>query len=75
MLMETKLDAEQMDFAQTAHESGKDLISLINDVLDQAKIEAGKLEPETVPFDLHSILDNVLSLFSGKCKEKEIEVI
>ncbi|KAK4845333.1 hypothetical protein QYF36_003707 [Acer negundo] len=73
MLMDTNLDAEQMDYAQTAHESGKDLISLINDVLDQAKIESGRLEPESVPFDLHSILDNVLSLFSGKCNEKEIE--
>ncbi|KAL5865379.1 hypothetical protein ACOSQ3_002893 [Xanthoceras sorbifolium] len=73
MLMDTNLDAEQMDYAQTAHESGKDLISLINDVLDQAKIESGRLEAEYVPFDLHSILDNVLSLFSGKCNEKEIE--
>lgn len=74
MLMDTDLDANQQDYAQTAHDSGKDLISLINEVLDQAKIESGRLELETVPFNLRTILDNVLSLFSGKSCEKGIEV-
>lgn len=75
MLMHTDLDDEQMEFAETALESGKDLITLINDVLDMAKIESGKLEPESVPFDVHVVLDNILSLFSGKSSEKGIEVI
>ena len=74
MLMDTDLDATQQDYAQTAHDSGKDLISLINEVLDQAKIESGRLELEDVPFDLRAVLDNVLSLFSGKSNEKGIEV-
>lgn len=74
MLMDTNLDANQQDYAETAHASGRDLISLINEVLDQAKIESGRLELETVPFDLRSVLDNVLSLFSGKTNEKGIEV-
>ncbi|EEF30693.1 histidine kinase 1, 2, 3 plant, putative [Ricinus communis] len=74
MLMDTDLDANQMDFAQTAHASGKDLISLINEVLDQAKIESGRLELEAVSFDLRSVLDNILSLFSGKSNEKGIEL-
>ncbi|MED6162194.1 Histidine kinase 2 [Stylosanthes scabra] len=71
--MDTELDENQMDYAQTANKSGKDLISVINDVLDQAKIEAGKLELEAVAFDPHAILEEVLSLFSGKSKEKGIE--
>lgn len=74
MLMDTNLDANQLDYAQTAHECGKDLISLINEVLDQAKIESGRLELEKVPFDLRSVLDNVLSLFSSRSNEKGIEV-
>lgn len=74
MLMDTGLDANQLDYAETAHASGKDLISLINEVLDQAKIESGRLELEAVPFDLRAILDNVLSLFSGKSKEKGIQL-
>lgn len=74
MLMDTELDAKQMDYAQTAHASGKDLISIINEVLDQAKIESGRLELESVPFDPRAVLDNVLSLFSGRSNEKQIEV-
>nr|GEU72341.1 histidine kinase 2 [Tanacetum cinerariifolium] len=74
MLMDTNLNAKQLDYAQTAHASGKDLIKLINEVLDQAKIESGRLELEAVPFDLRTILDNVLSLFSNKSQEKGIEL-
>ncbi|MED6153743.1 hypothetical protein PIB30_104978, partial [Stylosanthes scabra] len=73
MLMDTELDENQMDYAQTAHKSGKDVISVISEVLDQAKIEAGKLELEAVAFDPHAILEEVISVFSGKSKEKEIE--
>ena len=74
MLMDSDLDANQLDYAETAHASGKDLISLINEVLDQAKIESGRLELEAVPFDIRSALDHVLSVFSSKSHEKGIEV-
>ncbi|XP_031742471.1 histidine kinase 2 isoform X2 [Cucumis sativus] len=74
LLMDTNLDSKQLDFAQTAHESGKDLISLINKVLDQAKIESGSLELESVPFDLRDIVDKVVSPFSLKSNEKGIEL-
>ncbi|XP_010907055.1 probable histidine kinase 5 [Elaeis guineensis] len=74
MLMDTELDATQQDFAITAQASGKALIALINEVLDQAKIESGRLELEAVPFDVRDVLDNVLSLFSDKSKGKGIEL-
>lgn len=74
MLMDTELDATQQDFARTAQASGKALIALINEVLDQAKIESGRLELEAVLFDVRDVLDNVLSLFSDKSKGKYIEV-
>ncbi|MQM16746.1 hypothetical protein Taro_049706 [Colocasia esculenta] len=66
MLLDTDLCSMQKDYVQTAQVCGKALISLINEVLDRAKIEAGKLEMEAVPFDLRSILDDVISLFSTK---------
>lgn len=66
MLLDTELSATQKDYAQTAQVCGKALISLINEVLDRAKIEAGKLEMEAVPFDIRSVLDDVISLFSAK---------
>ncbi|GAB2297714.1 Hexokinase-3 [Dionaea muscipula] len=74
MLMDTDLDVTQQDYVRTAQASGKALVSLINEVLDQAKIESGKLELEDVAFNLRAILDDVLSLFSGKSQEKGIEV-
>ncbi|GAB2297713.1 Hexokinase-3 [Dionaea muscipula] len=74
MLMDTDLDVTQQDYVRTAQASGKALVSLINEVLDQAKIESGKLELEDVAFNLRAILDDVLSLFSGKSQEKGIEL-
>ncbi|EXB40302.1 Histidine kinase 3 [Morus notabilis] len=74
MLMDTDLDVTQQDYVRTAQASGKALVSLINEVLDQAKIESGKLELEAVRFNLRAILDDVLSLFSGKSQEKGIEL-
>lgn len=74
LLLDTDLSSTQRDFAQTAQDCGKALINLINEVLDRAKIEAGKLELEAVPFNLRSILDEVLSLFSEKSRSKGLEV-
>lgn len=74
MLMDTPLDPTQQDYARTAQASGKALITLINEVLDQAKIESGRLELEVVAFDLCAILDEVLSLFGGKSRDSSIEV-
>ncbi|KAG9144595.1 hypothetical protein Leryth_010805 [Lithospermum erythrorhizon] len=74
MLMDTDMDETQQDYVRTAQASGKALVSLINEVLDQAKIESGKLELEAVCFDLRAILDDVLSLFSGKSQEKGVEL-
>ncbi|KAL8520841.1 hypothetical protein ACS0TY_011407 [Phlomoides rotata] len=74
LLLDTELSSTQKDYAQTAQACGEALITLINEVLDRAKIEAGKLELEAVPFDLRSILDDVLSLFSEKSRRKGVEL-
>ncbi|XP_072991190.1 probable histidine kinase 3 [Typha latifolia] len=74
MLMDTDLDITQQDYVRTAQASGKALVSLINEVLDQAKIESGKLELEAVSFDLRAVLDDILSLFYGKAQEKQLEL-
>lgn len=74
LLLDTELSSTQRDYAQTAQACGKALIALINEVLDRAKIEAGKLELEAVSFDLRLILDDVLSLFSEKSRHKGVEV-
>ncbi|CAN6471808.1 unnamed protein product [Victoria cruziana] len=74
MLIDTDLDETQLDYVKTAQASGKALVSIINEVLDQAKIESGKLELEAVQFDLRFLLDDVVSLFCGKSQDKGIEL-
>ncbi|XP_061338678.1 histidine kinase 3-like [Gastrolobium bilobum] len=74
ILMDTDLDVTQQEYVRTAQGSGKALVSIINEVLDQAKIESGKLELEAVLFDIRAILDDVLSLFSEKSHGKGVEL-
>ncbi|KAI4965174.1 hypothetical protein ZWY2020_055282 [Hordeum vulgare] len=74
MLMDTDLDTTQQDYVRTAQASGKALVSLINEVLDQAKIESGKLELDAVPLDVRLVCDDILSLFCGKAQEKGLEL-
>ncbi|XP_068669557.1 histidine kinase 3-like isoform X2 [Aristolochia californica] len=77
-MMELKVRAEAADVAKSqflatvSHEIRTPMVGVL--VLDQAKIESGRLELEAVPFDLRTILDNVLSLFSDKSQEKGIEL-
>ncbi|MDP2227041.1 MAG: ATP-binding protein [Moraxellaceae bacterium] len=63
LLSDTRLDAEQQHFVSTIRQSCEALLRIINDILDQAKIEAGKLEVESVAFRLPSLLDECVSLF------------
>ncbi|KAJ0576215.1 putative histidine kinase, Protein-serine/threonine phosphatase [Helianthus annuus] len=73
LLLDTDLSSTQR-ICSNAQACGWALITLINEVLDRAKIEAMKLELEAVPFDLRSILDDVLSLFSEKSRNKGNEL-
>ncbi len=59
LLLDTRLDAEQREFAETIQRSGDALLTVINDVLDYSKIEAGRLNIEQVEFDLHAVCTDV----------------
>ena len=73
LLMQTKLDAEQLEFTQTVQSSADTLLTIINDILDFSKIEAGKLEFEHVDFDLRHTLDEITELLTIKAEEKQLE--
>ena len=73
MLLDTELTTEQMDFAKSAQSSGDALLMLINDILDHSKIEAGKLELETINFDLRVTLESLSDVVAIKAEEKGVE--
>lgn len=64
------LTQKQVEFAEVIHNSGNDLLKLINEVLDLTKIEAGKLSLEVMDFDLRQI--NLKPIFKEIAKEKKI---
>jgi signal transduction histidine kinase/DNA-binding response OmpR family regulator len=74
LLLDTGMDAEQVDYTETIRDSGDALLTIINDILDFSKIEAGKMELEEQPFDLRDCVESALDLMKIKAAEKEIEL-
>ncbi|MCP3871644.1 MAG: diguanylate cyclase, partial [Desulfobacteraceae bacterium] len=75
LLLGTKLTSEQIEYAKTIRVSGDSLLSIINDILDYSKIEAGKFELETIDFDLRVSLDAVGDIIAIKAHEKDLEYV
>ncbi len=74
LLLDSRLDDDQRQYAQTIYQSGKSLLTIINDVLDFSKIEAGKLELDPAPFDLKSALRDVVSLVCTSAEQKGLQL-
>ncbi len=74
LLLETELDVEQRDIAGTVRSCGTTLLALINDILDLSKIEAGRLELEDRPFDLHGAVEEVADVVASAAFGKGIEL-
>jgi CheY-like chemotaxis protein/signal transduction histidine kinase len=67
------LSAKQVEFARTIHSAGKDLLALINQVLDLAKVESGRQDVEVAPVDLDQVLAHLSSVFLPLAREKNLE--
>jgi len=74
LLLDTDLDPEQRDYAQTAKRSGEALLRVINDILDFSKVEAGRLELEHVDFDLREVVEDATRDLADAAAEKRIEL-
>ncbi|MEN9262297.1 MAG: response regulator, partial [Thermostichus sp. HHBFW_bins_43] len=74
LLLETNLSPEQQDFVETIRISGDALLSLINEILDFSKLEAGEMELEILDFDLGSCLEEVADLFAPSAHAKGLEL-
>jgi len=74
LLLDTPLDRAQRDYAETIRQSGDALLTVINDILDLAKIEAGKLRFETVDFDVRETIESTVEMLAGRAFGKNIEI-
>ncbi len=72
LLSKTQLHPKQKDFASSINASAKTLLALINDILDIAKIEAGKVSIETIDFDLHSLINSIAMMLSPQAENKNV---
>jgi signal transduction histidine kinase/CheY-like chemotaxis protein len=74
LLLETPLNPEQMDFAKTMRSSARALLTILNDILDLARIESGKLRIDSQPFMLEAVVESVVDLLSARVREKGIDL-
>lgn len=74
LLLDTDLDAQQRKYAEWVRESGESLLTIVNDILDISKLEAGKFELERIDFDLVNTVENAISLMAPKAREKAIDL-
>ncbi len=75
LLKETELDLQQQQYVQVIYASGKALLSIINDILDYSKIEAGKMDIEYLDVDIEEILAETASIFSLVAEQKGLEFL
>ncbi len=75
LLIDTRLDEEQLEYVDTIHTSGEALMSIINDILDFSKIEAGQVQLETEPFSLLACIEESVDLIAPGALEKNLELI
>ena len=74
LVLDTRLDAEQRQYAETILGSGEALLTVLNDILDFSKIEAGKLELEETDFSIVPLVDSVVELFAQQAHSKGLEL-
>jgi signal transduction histidine kinase/DNA-binding response OmpR family regulator len=75
LLLRTKLAPEQRQYAEAMRLSADCLLSIINDILDISKLEAGKVELEAAEFVPQTIVEDVIELLSARASEKNIELV
>ncbi len=74
LLLETRLQPEQKEFARTIRNSAEGLLAVLNDILDFSKIEAGKLSLEEVPFSVRETVEECLEVLSLRAADKRVEL-
>ena len=75
LLQETELDETQAYYSQVIYSSGRNLLNIINEILDYSKIAAGRVELEHIDFDIFYLAQECMRLFTAQAREKKVELI
>jgi len=75
MLIDSGLNDEQMDYAQTIKRSGEALLSIINDILDFSKIEAGHIQIENIEYDIEMLAYDACEIVRPRLGKKDVELL
>ncbi|WP_413943547.1 ATP-binding protein [Bdellovibrio sp. HCB-162] len=73
-LAETLLDDQQASFVEILQRANNQLMTIINDILDLSKVEAGEIELKLLPFDLQKLLDELVAVLGFRAKEKGLQL-
>lgn len=75
VLVETPLENEQKEYVSTIKKSSETLLTILNDILDLSKIEAGKMELHPTPLEIAEVIDRLKSLFIQQAKDKRNQLL
>lgn len=75
LLWETTLTSEQRKYLRIFRRAGASLLSLINDILDLSKVESGRLDLDTIDFDLSELIDKASEMLALRANEKGLELV
>ena len=75
LLLDTELTDEQQGYAEIIHKSGESLLALINNILDLSKIAAGKVDIETLDFDLRTTVEDTAEMLAMRASAAGLELI
>jgi PAS domain S-box-containing protein len=75
LLLDSRLDQEQREYAETIRHSGEGLLTIINDILDFSKIESGRLEIEREAFGLRECIEGTLDLLAPQFAAKHLDLL
>jgi signal transduction histidine kinase len=72
VLLDTPLSHEQREHVEVVLEAGEALVTIINDILDQSRMEAGRLDLDSVDFDLRALLDRTITIIEPRARQKAL---
>ncbi|WP_160932528.1 ATP-binding protein [Vibrio tetraodonis] len=75
LMEDLDLNQSQMKYLKMIQQSSEDMLIIINDILDISKIEAGRIELETIPFDIHQLIDDIHRINEVKANSKHLQMM